>query len=61
MSSYAAIYLYGMPVRPTCSSENVAISWLAAHSVPVCHWLVIVIVNDISLYSKPARKQTTQL
>ena len=31
------------------------------HSVPVSHWLVIVIVSYISLFSKPARKQTTQL
>ena len=31
------------------------------YSVPVSHWLVVVIVSYISLFSKPALKQTTQL
>ena len=27
--------------------------------IPVSHWMVIVIVSYISLFSKPARKETT--
>ena len=57
-----AIQLYRTPVRPTCSSENVtSLPGFAALSVPVSHWLVVVVVSYISLFSKPARKQTTQL
>ena len=52
--------------RTSCFCD--VISWLVALVVfPFCfaivsrHWLVIVIVSYISLFSKPARKQTTQL
>ena len=51
---------------PSCTCD--VISCLVAHTafpfafvIVSCHWQVFVIVSYISLCSKPARKQTTQL
>ena len=51
-----------MPLTPAFRVALVALLAFPFVSVIVCcHWLVIIIVSYISLFSKPARKQTTEL
>ena len=52
------------PSRVACDVISCLVALLVFPLVFVivsCHWLVIVIVSYISLFSKPARKRTTQL
>ena len=62
---YAVIHSDGTLVRASCRLQRPSFLFPASpfgrSSLHVSHWLVIVIVSYISLFRKPAPKQTAQL